>query len=141
MERLIEFVGNNAILFVLLAGVIALIAWTEFRRLTRKYRGLSPTEAVRLINRDEAVVVDIREDAEARKGSIAGARHIPVSVFKQRMSELEKFRERTIVVVCQTGSRSAPICEQLVGAGYPSVAQLRGGIVAWEGAGLPLKTK
>lgn len=141
MDRLIEFVGNNALLFVLLTAVIALIAWTEMRRLTRKYRDLSPAEVVQLINREEAVVVDIREDAEARKGTIAGAKHLPLSVFRQRLADLERHRDRTIVIVCQTGSRSAQACEQLVAAGYPKVAQLRGGIMAWEGAGLPLKVK
>ena len=141
MENLGEFIGNHPLLFAAAAVTLALIFWTEFGRLTRKYRDLAPNELVQLINRDKAVVVDVREDSETRKGTIVGAKRLPASVFRQRMEDLDKFRDHMIVVCCQSGTRSPQLCEMLVKAGFPSVAQIKGGMAAWESAGLPLKGK
>lgn len=141
MERYIEFVGNNPILFALLAVVIGLIVWTELRRFTRAYKEISPIEAVQLINHDNALMLDVREDAEITQGRIQGAKHIPLSVLKQRVNELEKFRDRPVVAYCRTGSRSGQAGNILCGSQFQKVYHMKGGIMAWESDNLPKSKK
>jgi rhodanese-related sulfurtransferase len=141
LERLPEFLGNHPLLTGALIAVIALILYTEFQRLTRKYRALAPTEAVRVMNQDGALVLDVREDNEFTGGRIAGARHIPLGVLKKRVADIERFKESPVLVYCRTGARSAVAASQLVAAGFTDVTNLQGGIQAWQSAGLPVKKK
>ena len=92
MDRYTEFIVNNPILFLMLAIIIGLIIWTELRRFTRGFKEISPIEAVQLVNHENALMLDIREDAELNQGKIAGSKHIPLSILKQRLKELEKYR-------------------------------------------------
>lgn len=102
---------------------------------------LTPAQATQLINREDAQVIDVREQPEWAKGRIAGSRHIPVGQLDQRIGDLEKFKERPLIVVCASGMRSASACSTLRKAGFERVFALDGGIGAWEQAGLPLTKK
>lgn len=102
---------------------------------------LTPAQATQLINREDAQVIDVREQSEWAKGRIAGSRHIPVGQLDQRIGDLEKFKERPLIVVCASGMRSASACSTLRKAGFEKVFALDGGIGAWEQAGLPLTKK
>ncbi|MBC7205760.1 MAG: rhodanese-like domain-containing protein [Methyloversatilis sp.] len=102
---------------------------------------LTPAQATQLINREDAQVIDVREQPEWAKGRIAGSRHIPVGQLDQRIGDLEKFKERPLIVVCASGMRSASACSTLRKAGFEKVFALDGGIGAWEQAGLPLTKK
>lgn len=102
---------------------------------------LTPAQATQLINREDAQVIDVREQPEWAKGRIAGSRHIPVGQIDQRIGDLEKFKERPLIVVCASGMRSASACSTLRKAGFEKVFALDGGIGAWEQAGLPLTKK
>jgi len=141
LERLPEFLGNHPLLTGALIAVIALILYTEFQRLTRKYRALPPAEAVRVMNQEGALVLDVREDNEFTGGRIAGARHIPLGVLKKRTAEIERYKESPVLVYCRSGTRSAMAASQLVAAGFTDVTNLQGGIQAWQSAGLPVKKK
>nr|WP_296748646.1 rhodanese-like domain-containing protein [Thioalkalivibrio sp.] len=141
LERLPEFLGNHPILSGALIAIIALILYTEFQRLTRKYRALPPAEAVRVMNQEDALVLDVREDNEFTGGRIGGARHIPLGVLKQRVKDIERFKESPVVVYCRSGARSAVAASQLVAAGFTDVTNLQGGLQAWQSAGLPVKKK
>ncbi len=103
--------------------------------------GVGPADATLMINREDAVVLDVREANEWSEGHIAGARHIALGVFDQHVSELEKFRQRPIIVVCASGNRSANACGKLKKAGFEKVFNLRGGVSAWAGANLPITRK
>jgi len=141
LERLPEFLGNHPILTGALIAVIGLILYTEFQRLTRKYRALPPGEAVRVMNQEGSLVLDVREDNEFTGGRIGGARHIPLGVLKKKIKEIERFKESPVLVYCRTGARSAVAASQLVAAGFTDVTNLQGGIQAWQSAGLPVKKK
>lgn len=141
LERLPEFLGNHPILTGALIAIIGLILYTEFQRLTRKYRALPPAEAVRVMNQDGALVLDVREDNEFAGGRIGGARHIPLTLLKQRITDIERFKEAPVVVYCRSGARSAMAASQLVSAGFTDVTNLQGGLQAWQSAGLPVKKK
>jgi len=141
MNRLLEFASNNIILFVALGVVLFLIILNEIKRFTRGFREINPTETVQLINHENALLLDVRESNELASGTIAGSRHLAMSVLKQRVDELKEFIERPIVVVCKTGARSIQACEILRKANFVNVACLKGGIEAWRNASLPIKKK
>lgn len=102
---------------------------------------LSPAEATLKMNREDAIVLDVRETSEWGSGHIGGARHITLGQLDSRLSELEKFKERPIIVVCATGNRSSSACGNLKKHGFGKVFNLGGGIGAWRDANLPLTTK
>jgi rhodanese-related sulfurtransferase len=141
MEQYQEFVANNPVLFVALAVLLATITFVEFKRLTRKYAALGPNEVVRVLNQDDGLVLDVRDEAEVRQGRIKGARHIPLKELKNRMGELQKYRDKSVVVYCRTGNRSAQASEILCSNGFANVINLHGGVVAWQNANLPLSKK
>lgn len=102
---------------------------------------VSATDATLLINREDAIVIDVREPAEFAQGHIPNARNIPLASLAERLGELEKLKERTVVTVCASGVRSAKACGDLQKAGFAKVVNLAGGIGAWNQAGLPISRK
>ncbi|WP_019625680.1 rhodanese-like domain-containing protein [Thioalkalivibrio sp. ALJT] len=141
LERLPEFLANHPILTGALLAVVGMILFAEFRRLNRKYRSLSPAEAVRVINQDDTLVLDVREDSEVAAGRIGGAKHIPLGSLQKRMGDIEKHKETPVVVYCRSGNRSASAAQQLTAAGFQDVVNLQGGIQAWQSANMPVKKK
>lgn len=140
MARLIEFVGNHPILFAALALVVGMIAFFEYQRAFSGVKIISPTEATRLQNDEDAIFVDIREESEYKRGHILGNLHIPMSNFPKRIVELDKHKDKPIIVYCTSGNRSAGAAGKLRKAEFNSVYTLQGGAAAWEKAGLPLSS-
>jgi len=99
---------------------------------------LSPHEAVRLLNRENAVALDVRPASEFEHGHIINARHIPLAELKQRIGELDKLKGKPILVYCAAGTLSAQAVTDLRRAGFEHVARLKGGIAAWRAENLPL---
>jgi rhodanese-related sulfurtransferase len=141
MARLVEFVGNHPFLFLALGGIIAILVATEVRRRLSGVRSVGPVEAVNLINHEDALLLDIREDGEYKGGHITNAKHIPMSVLGSRLKELEKHRGKPIIAYCRSGSRSMGACNLLRKSGYENVFNLGGGILAWQNASLPVSRK
>lgn len=132
------FVQNHSLLVMGFVGVLGLIVWTEFNRMTRKYKQVDVTQAVKLMNHDDSMVLDVREDNELREGKIQGAKHIPLGQLNNRMAELEKSKEKPILVYCRSGNRSSHACAALTKHGFANVANLTGGFTAWQSANLPV---
>lgn len=101
---------------------------------------ITPLEATLKINRDEAVVIDVREQGEYAQGHIQSARHIPLGEFDRRLPELEKLKGSPVILCCASGSRSRSASAKLKKAGFQSVFNLKGGLMEWEKAGNPLTT-
>lgn len=141
MDKLPTFVANHWDLF--LTTALILIALFGLPLLNR-VRGLLTADtaaALRLINREDALVLDTREDNEYRSGHIVDARHVPLSRLDKDIGPLEKYRAQPILVVCATGSRSSRAGAILRKHGFEKVYNLKGGIMAWRNANLPLHTK
>ena len=102
---------------------------------------LTPAEATLMMNREDAVVLDVRETGEWGGGHIGGARHITLGQLDKRLSELDKFKDKPIIVVCASGNRSSSACGQLKKHGFGKVFSLGGGVSSWRDANLPLTTK
>lgn len=141
MNEYVTFVQHNLLLVVGFVGVLGFIIWLEFNRFTRKYHQLDTTQAVRLLNDENTVVIDVREGNEVSAGKIKGARHIPLGQVATRVGELEKFKDQPILVYCRSGNRSAMAANTLTKKGFTNVNNLAGGIVSWESANLPVSKK
>jgi rhodanese-related sulfurtransferase len=102
---------------------------------------VGPQEAVLLFNHDDALVLDVREQSEWADGHITRAKHIPLGQIKNKLGELEKFKDKPIVVVCRSGNRSNTACGLLKKSGFENLHNLAGGMIAWEQAGLPRERK
>ena len=100
-------------------------------------REVGPMEAVQLMNRNDAIVLDVREEGEFSSGHIAGSKHFPLASLGQRSADLKKFLKKPVVVVCASGARSRSACGTLKKLGFENVTSLSGGIGAWQRANLP----
>lgn len=138
MPRLLEFIAHHPYLIGAAVLIVLLfVADTLLRRL-RKFREISPVEAVRVINQG-ATVLDVRGAKEFGAGHIIGARNIPAAELDGRMPELDKYREQPLLVYCQNGNQSQTRAASLAKAGFRQVHSLKGGISAWQGDNLPLE--
>lgn len=100
---------------------------------------LSAAGAVQLMNRENAVVVDISEPAEFAAGHVVGSRNIPLGQFEQQLPSAVKNKARPLVIVCATGARSARALVVAKKLGYAQAQALGGGLAAWKEASLPLE--
>ena len=141
MEIYFEFVGNHILLFIALLIVIILLLQTVFSDVTRKYRLVSVPEAIALINREDAVVIDTRNQADFKSGHISEAVQIPLPDIKDSSEKLKKYEGRPMLFYCKSGLRSDEACKILSKQGFNNISVLSGGIQAWEDANMPLVKK
>lgn len=123
----------------MLAVALALVVSFELRNRGRAGQSLGPADAVRLIN-DGATVVDVRGVSAFEQGHIISAMNLPLSDMEQNVGTLEKHRNGPILVCCDNGMTSGKAAGLLRAQGFPSIAQLKGGLNAWRQEGLPLQT-
>jgi rhodanese-related sulfurtransferase len=101
--------------------------------------GLSPTQAVQLMNRDKAVVVDVCEAEEFAAGHVVGARNVPLNQLEDKLAAQVKNKALPLILVCQTGARSGRALAIAKKLGYEQAQSLAGGLAAWRSANLPLE--
>ncbi len=141
MEAFFVFLQKNPFNMMLFGGAIAtgaMLLWPLVMRPFRAGREVSVAEAVQLINRKDALVLDLRDTGEFEAGHITGARHIPEKQLAERLKDLEKFKGRSIIVACGSGTRSDVAVQVLRRNGFGESVSLSGGIGAWQQAGMPL---
>lgn len=121
-------------LFSLLAVLVAAFIWTESHK---GGQAMSHHDVTRLINSDAAVLLDVRDTKDFGSGHIVDAINIPYAKLTTRVVELEKFREKTIVVVDKLGQHAGAAGKILKDKGF-EVARLQGGLAEWKAQNLPL---
>ncbi|HED18692.1 MAG TPA: rhodanese-like domain-containing protein [Gammaproteobacteria bacterium] len=102
-------------------------------------KSVNPTQATQLSNREHAVFLDTRDDAEYSAGHIPEAVHIPLKQLPQRVAELNKYKDHPVIAYCRSGNRSNSVGSVLKKNGFESVYNLGGGIAAWQKANLPVR--
>lgn len=137
LDQLIEFVSRH---YVLTSIFVLLVIMLVFHETRRSGRNLSSRELTAMVNRDEAVIVDIRQKKDFSTGHIVDSIHIPADKLKERLAELDKYREKLLVVVCATGMSAGAACSELKKAGF-NTARLAGGIGGWRADNLPTVKK
>jgi rhodanese-related sulfurtransferase len=138
MQQLIEFAMNHLILvtaFILVAGYLV------FTLVQGDKGSVDPSAATVMINHQDAVVVDVRPSADFHKGHIINAISIPSNGFANQIATLNKHKDKPIIVSCRSGAQSSAACQQLRKAGFEQVYNLKGGILAWQSANLPITRK
>ena len=138
MEQIMEFAGNHVVLVSAFFVILSLLIINLATDPGGKY-AVDPRQATELINHDDAVIVDVRSMAEFKDGHIINAVNIPLNGFKNQLGQLDKHNDRPVVVCCRSGSRSGAAVRILRQAGYERAHNLRGGMLAWENANLPVK--
>jgi len=141
MQRLPEFFANHSSLVLAFVVILGLLIWTLWQSASRGLKKLSPMDATQLINREDAVVLDVRTDGEFKQGHIVNAVNIPQKSIEEQISKLEKYRNRPIITACRNGQTAVGAGNQLRKHGFEQVYNLAGGLTAWEGANLPLVKK
>ncbi len=134
-----QFVINNWYLFLALVVVLGMLLANPVRQRLYRVKSASPADAVQIINRQSGVVVDVCEPQEFRNGHIPSALNVPSSGFAAYLKQLEKYKDRPLVVVCRSGNRSLTAAVALRKHGFGTVYLLAGGLAAWQRDNLPLE--
>ena len=134
MELFLQFVSLNWFWFGMLSLLVATLVFHENRK---SGPSVSTVEMTKMINRENAAILDIRPEKEFKAGHIVDSINIPFDQFAKRKSELDKLKSAPVVVVCKYGQQAGPIAKQLREAEF-NVSRLRGGITEWTSSQLPL---
>jgi len=139
MQPYIEFLQANPMLAFAWIGIFGALIFTTIKTSTSAIKQVSHQQATLLLNRENAVLVDVRSNDEFKKGHIVNARHLALSQIKNNeLASLEKEKDSPIIVVCNTGMTSSQACQMLHKAGFSNIHNLQGGISKWSEANLPL---
>jgi len=139
MDRLLEFSVNHWDLVLALIIILMMTFGGGIMRRIRGFKEVTAVDAVALMNREDAVYIDVREDKEYSEGHLLGSVHIPLGQLVERIDELDKYRQKPVIVGCRSGNRSAMGCARLRKTGFEQVYNLKGGILAWQNVNLPIE--
>ena len=134
MELFFQFVSHQWHLFGLLALLLTGLAYYESRKAGPQ---VSPQQLSLLINNEDAVIVDVRPAKEYKTGHIVDAVNIPYSQLSEQAGQLEKHKDRPLVLVCKMGQHAGGMAKQLKAKGFEPVYRLRGGMMEWTSAQMP----
>ena len=137
INQLSEFAGNHALLVLALVGIVIMLLAGEIQQRIGGVRDVGPNDATRMLNHDNAIMIDMRNDKDYQAGHIVNAVHLP-ECNESTLKRLEKFRKRPLIVYCRSGQKSAGVCGKLRKQGFEPVYNLKGGVLAWQNANLPL---
>ncbi|HGX92029.1 MAG TPA: rhodanese-like domain-containing protein [Candidatus Tenderia sp.] len=138
MGQFVDFVVNNPLLFAAFIAILVMLVMNEFKRKLLGFTEVGPNDAVRLMNQEDAAILDVREDSEYQEGHVLNAIHIPLGLLEARLDELDEYREKPLIVYCRSGQRSAKAGAILRRQGFKSLYKLSGGMMAWTSANMPV---
>lgn len=137
MQRLIEFTGNHPYLVGAAVLMTVIVIVSEIRARIQAFAALSANDAIRMMNHN-ALVIDVRPAALYQSGHIAEARNLDPKTLAENADSLKKYREKPVIVCCDSGMESGAAARQLTKLGFQKVFNLRGGLNAWRQENLPL---
>ncbi len=132
-----DFIKNNLMLIAAAAVSGTMLLWPYLRRGSGG-PWVSTLQATQLINREDALVLDVREVTEYAAGHMLGAKNVPLAAVEGRAGEFDKHKAKPVIVVCADGSRASKAAATLRAGGFANVLNLSGGLPAWQQAGLPV---
>ena len=133
-----DFVRNNLLLIVVAVVSGAMLIWPLLRRTTGG-PWVDASMATQLINREDALVVDVRDQGEYGAGHILGAKNWPLDHLDERGGEAARRKDKPVIVYCDAGDRTPKAAAALRKLGFTRVVNLSGGLSAWQQAGLPVE--
>ena len=139
MDQVIEFAGNNIVLAGVWVALVAMLIFSYVSSLTSSIKEVSTHDATLMINKEDAVVLDVRAQKEFKAGHILGARQIkPEALREKNFNTLENNKDKPIIVVCAMGNQARGTANAMSKAGFNRVSVLKGGMNAWQSANLPI---
>ena len=139
MQEYLDFFANNTLLVVAWIGLVAAIVVTTVMAKLSKVKVIPTQEVVLLINKQDAVVIDVRSADDFRKGHITGAVNVPASQIKANdLSQIQKYQQKPVILVCETGMTTSGLGRILTKAQFTQVYALRGGMADWRAQNLPV---
>lgn len=141
MGEFIEFAAETWYLFLAAFIILGWLIGTEVLHRMRGIGTVTPAQALQLINHEDAVVLDVRDSGDYKGGHILSARHIPMNTLSNRLNELNKFRDKPIIVYNRPGANAGSACNVLKKNGLNKIYYLSGGLPAWQNANLPISKK
>ncbi len=138
MERLPEFIANHMFLCTLFVSLLLLVLWNFFSDTLSGLKPAEPGEVTNLINRDNALVLDIRSEENFKDGHIINAMNIPAAKLQESVSSLEKYKDSPVVLYCQNGGEASRLLKFMKQSGFSKLYFLKGGLMAWQNANFPV---
>lgn len=137
MEPFAAFVMKHWELSSAFVVVLVILAVNEWRHRAFGFKQVSPQELVNMLNHDGAIPVDVRASAQFKQGHIIDALNVPIADFNQKLTTLEKYKSKPVVIVCASGLDVTKAGKLLETAGFSQVFGLAGGMQAWKTQELP----
>ena len=134
MALFLEFLAQQWILVAALLAAIGMLIYHESRKAGPS---LSPQQAINMVNAEQGLFLDLRDGADFKQGHIVDAVHIPSAKLGARIAELEKYKERPIVLVCKMGQQAGAAGKQLRAQKFEKVYKMSGGMMEWDNLQLP----
>ena len=134
-----QFIQSNLLMVTIAVSSGLMLLWSLLSNRVRGVKEVDNAAAMQLINHKNALILDVRDEKEFKAGHIRGAKLIPLSNLNDRIGEIERYREKPILVVCRSGNRSATASALLTKSEFSQVYSLSGGILAWQKADLPVE--
>jgi rhodanese-related sulfurtransferase len=138
MALFLEFLAQEWVLALALLVVVVMLVLHEARKAGPS---VSPQQAINLVNAEQGVFVDLRDSADYKQGHIVEALHIPATKLAARLAELEKYRDKPVVLVCKMGQQSGAASKQLKAGGFNRVYKMTGGMMEWGNLQLPVVSR
>jgi rhodanese-related sulfurtransferase len=135
---LLSFIESNWMLVLVLVASGGMLLWPLVQRGFSPTREIGAIQATQLVNRQNALMLDVRETQEYEGGRVPNAVHLPLSQLAERGEEIRRFSARPVIAYCERGTRSRSAAAALAKLGFAQVYTLRGGLRAWAEAGLPV---
>lgn len=135
IEQIFDFVTNH---YVLVSFFVFLLVAFVINEGKQGGAAITPTNLVNLVNREGAMLLDIRDSKDYSSGHIAGAVSMPVSSIDARIGELESHKDKPVVLVCKMGQHASATGRKLKALGFENVRRLSGGMSEWTASSLPV---
>ena len=134
MALFLEFLGQQ---WILVAALLAAVGMLIFHESRKAGPSVTPQQASNLVNAEDGIFVDLRDGKDFKQGHIVDSTHIPLAKLAERMPELDKYRDKPVVLVCKMGQQSGAAGKQLRAAGFEKVYKMAGGMMEWGNLQLP----
>ncbi len=136
---MMDFVIKNWALFLALAVILAMLVTGPLMQLVHGIKSIGPMQAVQLVNREGGLFLDVCQPEEFKAGHIPNARNVPLSALPEQLKQLEKFKDKPVVISCRSGNRSVKGAVILRKHGFQTVYSLAGGLIGWQRENLPVE--
>ncbi len=134
-DLILEFISQQWLLVLALTATLGMLFVHESRKAGP---AVSPQQAINLVNSEEGIFLDIRDGKDYKSGHIVDAYHLPLGQLSSRLSELDKYRDKPMIVVCKMGQSASAATKQLRANGFERAQKMTGGMMEWNALKLPV---